>query len=160
MACSTDFALNVLRRHRRLGASALDQSEAARNLRNSFGFKGLLAALTIATICIFWRSVYRVAELSNGWDGPLMKRQDLFIGFEGVMIIVACLVLNVFHPSVCFKEMMDGAGGLGSSKKAKGITMDILGWDNVDKGWVVRCDTWTCLQRLCINMGYYCPFLA
>ena len=117
MACSTDFALNVVRRHRRLGADALDQSEAARNLRNSFGFKGLLAALSIATICIFWRSVYRVAELSNGWDGPLMLRQDLFIGFEGVMIIVACLALNVFHPSICFKEMMDGAGGLGSAKK-------------------------------------------
>jgi len=119
MAVSIDFALNVLRRHRRLGAAAFDQSEAARTLRNSFGFKGLLGALTLATVCIFWRSVYRVAELSEGWSGPLMSRQDLFIGFEGVMIIVACLVLNVFHPSIFFKEMMDGAGGLGGGKKAK-----------------------------------------
>ncbi|KAK0655917.1 RTA1 like protein-domain-containing protein [Cercophora newfieldiana] len=117
MIVSVDFGLNVLRRHRRLGASALDQSDAARNLRNSFGFKGLIGALAIATICIFWRSVFRVAELSNGWDGPLMKRQDLFIGFEGVMIIVACLVLNVFHPSICFKDMMVSEGGFWKKKK-------------------------------------------
>ncbi|KAK5656191.1 hypothetical protein OQA88_4951 [Cercophora sp. LCS_1] len=108
MAVSIDFGLNVLRRRRRLGTEAFDQSEDLVKLRGSFGFKGLLVALALATICIFWRSVYRVAELSEGWDGPLMKRQDLFIGFEGVMIVVACFVLNVFHPSVFFGEMMDG----------------------------------------------------
>lgn len=117
MIVSADFGFNVFRRHRRLGAEALDQSDAARALRNSFGFKGLIAALAIATICIFWRSVFRVAELSEGWSGPLMRRQDLFIGFEGVMIIVACLVLNVFHPSICFKEMMKSEGVVWKRKK-------------------------------------------
>jgi len=120
---SVDFGLNVLRRHRRLGASALDQSDAARTLRNSFRFKGLIGALAIATICIFWRSVFRVAELSDGWSGPLMKRQDLFIGFEGVMIIVACLALNVFHPSLCFKEMMDSEGVFWKRKNKKAMEM-------------------------------------
>ncbi|KAK3943130.1 RTA1-domain-containing protein [Diplogelasinospora grovesii] len=117
MVCALDFGLNVLRRHRRYGADAFDQSATARRVRNSKAFKGLLAALALSTICIFWRSVYRVAELSKGWDGPLMKREDLFIGFEGVMVIVACLVLNVFHPSLCFREMMEGAGGIRSRKK-------------------------------------------
>ncbi|KAK3363455.1 RTA1 like protein-domain-containing protein [Lasiosphaeria hispida] len=117
---TADFGLNVLRRHRKLGAAALEQSETARQVRGSFRFRGLLVALAVATICIFWRSVFRVAELSEGWNGPLTKRQDFFIGFEGVMIAVACLVLNVFHPSVCFSSMMDGAGGLRSKKKTKG----------------------------------------
>ncbi|KAK0729857.1 RTA1 like protein-domain-containing protein [Lasiosphaeris hirsuta] len=120
IAVTADFGLNVLRRQRKLGAAALEQSETARQVRGSLRFRGLLVALAIATVCIFWRSVFRVAELSEGWTGPLMKRQDLFIGFEGVMIAVACVVLNVFHPSVCFATMMDGAGGLGSKKKAKG----------------------------------------
>lgn len=114
-----DFSANARRRYRQLGASAFDQDAAARNLRGSWVFRGFLAALAVATICIFWRCVYRVAELSKGWNGPLMYRQDLFIGFEGVMIIVACLVLNCFHPSLCFKEMMDGKGGLGTKKKAR-----------------------------------------
>jgi hypothetical protein len=132
MIVSSDFALNVYRRHRRMGASALDQSASAVALRSSAAFKGLIAALVIATVCIFWRSVFRVAELSEGWNGPLMKRQDLFIGFEGVMIIVACLVLNVFHPSICFKEMMQsegakwfgrkGAKGEKSGEKGEGVS--------------------------------------
>lgn len=117
-----DFALRVVRRRRALGAEhALDQSATAVATRRSLRFRGFLAALALATVCIFWRSVFRVAELSQGWDGPLMKRQGLFIGFEGVMIIVACLGLNVFHPSFCFKEMMgaEAQGGLGARKRAR-----------------------------------------
>ena len=117
---SADFALNTLRRHRALGAAAFDQNPLLVRIRNSIKFRGFLAALAVATLTIFWRCVYRVAELSRGWDGPLMKRQDLFIGFEGVMIVVACLVLNFFHPAVCFKEMMEGQGGIGSGRKRKG----------------------------------------
>lgn len=118
--CCLDFAIRAYGRYRRLGAAAaFDQDLAAQKLRGSWLFRGFLLALTVATIGIFWRSVYRVAELSKGWSGPLMFRQDLFIGFEGVMIAVACLVLNVFHPSLCFKELMDGKGGIGSKKRAR-----------------------------------------
>lgn len=115
-----DFALRVRRRSRSLGAAAaLDQSAAAVATRRSVRFRGLLAALALATVCIFWRSVYRVAELSGGWDGPLMGDQGMFIGFEGVLIAVACLGLNVFHPSFCFREMMEGEGGIGAKRKAR-----------------------------------------
>ena len=114
---SGDFAFNAWRRHRQLGAEAFDQSEAARRTRSSWLFRGFVGALTLSTICIFWRSVYRVAELSNGWDGPLMKRQGLFIGFEGVMVVIAVVALNIFNPSFCIKNLMEGEGGLGSKKK-------------------------------------------
>ena len=117
IGCGTDFGLQTYRRYSQLGEAAFDQGAAARRIRGSWLFKGFIAALSLSTICIFWRSVYRVAELSGGWTGPLMKRQGLFIGFEGVMVIVAVVVLNVFHPSICIKEMMDGAGGLGSKKQ-------------------------------------------
>lgn len=63
------------------------------------GFYGFLAALSVSTICIFWRCCFRVAELSDGWTGSLMKRQDLFIGMEGAMIVISVLVLNVWHPA-------------------------------------------------------------
>ena len=72
-------------------------------------FKGFLGALALATIGIFWRSVYRVAELAQGWDGALIRRQDLFIAFEGVMVIIAVLALNVFHPAVCFGSKVQKA---------------------------------------------------
>ena len=117
MLCSADFGFNAWRRYKALGDAAFDQSASVRAIRNSKLFKGFLGALTLSTICIFWRCVFRVAELSKGWTGPLMKNQPMFIGFEGVMIVVAVVALNVFHPSVCFKEMMEGEGGFGHKKK-------------------------------------------
>ncbi|KAG9237927.1 putative sphingoid long-chain base transporter RSB1 [Amylocarpus encephaloides] len=119
MILCTDFALRTYRRHKSLGAAAFDQSPAFTSTRNSLKFKGFLVALALATICIFWRSVYRVVELAQGWTGSLIKQQDLFIGFEGVMVVVACLALNVFNPAFAFGSGMEGMGGLGSKRKAR-----------------------------------------
>lgn len=105
-------------RHRELDGASLDPKFPA--LRTSMKFRGFLAALTIATICIFVRSVYRVAELSEGWTGYLIKQQGLFIGLEGVMVLVAVIVLNIFHPAFCFMDGVDGLGGLGSIWGSKG----------------------------------------
>lgn len=63
--------------------------------------------------------MYRVAELAEGWTGSLIKKQWLFVGFEGVMVIVACGVLNIFHPALAFEKGMEGMGGIGSKRKAK-----------------------------------------
>jgi RTA1 like protein len=105
--CSIDFLINTMRRYRKFGDEAFSQHASKVAVRGSWMFKGFVAALSLATICIFWRSVYRIAELSNGWSGPLMYKQDLFIGLEGVLIAVACVALNIFHPNVCFKDMME-----------------------------------------------------
>lgn len=99
----TDFAVRTLRRMRAMGASqALDPTHV--KLRASKLFRAFLAALTLATLCIFVRSVYRVVELGEGWEGALIKNQKLFIGLEGVMVVVAVLVMNLFHPGLCFRE--------------------------------------------------------
>lgn len=108
----------TMRRHRELDGASLDPKFSV--LRSSMKFRGFLAALTIATVCIFVRSVYRVAELSEGWTGYLIKQQGLFIGLEGVMVLVAVIVLNFFHPAFCFMEGVDGLGGLGSMWGSKG----------------------------------------
>jgi hypothetical protein len=112
-----DFALRTFRRYKSMGEDAFDQNPIFIQMRASWKFKGFVCALTLATICIFWRSVYRVAELSEGWTGNLIRHQWLFVGFEGVMVIVACLALNLFNPAFAFKEAMTGFGGLGSKKK-------------------------------------------
>ncbi|EEH10300.1 parasitic phase-specific protein PSP-1 [Histoplasma capsulatum G186AR] len=93
---AVDFAIRTLRRMRSIGVEALDPNHAA--LRSSFAFRSFLVALCLATLFIFIRCVYRIAELSDGWDGPLLKDEPLFIGLESVMIVLAVLVLNAFHP--------------------------------------------------------------
>ena len=97
-----DFLIKTLRRLRAMGDAALDPKHAA--LRGSAKFRVFLVALGLATFCIFIRSIYRVAELSEGWTGALIQNQRLFIGFEGAMVVVAVLVLNAFHPGYCFRE--------------------------------------------------------
>lgn len=118
MILCVDFGLRTHKRYRSMGASAFDQNPVFVKLREGWKFKGFLGALTLATICIFWRSVYRVAELGEGWAGDLIRRQWLFVGFEGVMVIVACAALNIFHPAFMSQEAMTGLGGLGTKKKA------------------------------------------
>lgn len=97
-----DFTIKTLRRMRTMADAACDPTHKA--LRGSAKYRLFLVALGLATFCIFIRSIYRVAELSEGWEGALIKNQHLFIGFEGAMVIVAVLVLNIFHPGYCFRE--------------------------------------------------------
>jgi hypothetical protein len=100
---ATDFAVRTVRRTKQLGSQdALDQTHA--RLRASWAFKGFIIALSFATLCIFTRSVYRVAELSEGWNGHLIKTQKYFIGLEGAIVGTAVLALNAFHPGLCFRE--------------------------------------------------------
>ncbi|KAL8381081.1 hypothetical protein RB595_005390 [Gaeumannomyces hyphopodioides] len=125
ITCALDFFWRVWKQpssagrdSNKIGSVNMHDEHGARvKVRSSLRFKGFLAALALATVCVFWRCVYRVIELAQGWDGPLMARQDLFIGCEGAMIAVACLVLNVFHPALCFGEMLSGDGGLGPRRK-------------------------------------------
>ncbi|RVD83188.1 uncharacterized protein DFL_007587 [Arthrobotrys flagrans] len=77
--------------------------EKQRGLRESRRFKYFLYAMAAATFFIYIRCVYRVAELAKGWDGPLMTNETYFIVLEGTMVILACLVLNFFHPGICFE---------------------------------------------------------
>ena len=119
MILCIDFAVKTWGRYKSMGEVAFDQTPMYKALRGGWRFKGFLTGLTLATICIFWRSVYRCAELGEGWQGALIKRQWLFVGFEGVMVIVACFALNVFNPAFTFKEAMTGLGGIGSKRKLR-----------------------------------------
>ncbi|KAL8841206.1 MAG: hypothetical protein Q9170_000995 [Blastenia crenularia] len=102
MILCVDFAVRTVLRMNRLGEAALDPTHAS--LRRSMKFRAFLIALALATICIFIRSVFRVVELGEGWEGALIKNQTLFIVLEGVMVVIAVLILNLFHRGLCFRE--------------------------------------------------------
>ncbi|KAL8699889.1 MAG: hypothetical protein Q9201_005753 [Fulgogasparrea decipioides] len=102
MLLCTDFAVRTVIRMNRMGEAALNPTHVT--LRRSVKFRAFLVALALSTVCIFIRSVFRVIELGEGWDGALMKNQTLFIVLEGVMVVIAVLVLNAFHPGLCFRE--------------------------------------------------------
>jgi hypothetical protein len=76
-------------------------------------FPGFLAALAIATVCIFIRSVYPVAELSEGWIAHLFREQCLFGGLKEIMVVIAMLALNIPNPVFCFEGNMSIESGFG-----------------------------------------------
>ncbi|CAD6593741.1 MAG: hypothetical protein ASARMPRED_007904 [Alectoria sarmentosa] len=65
-------------------------------------FKIFVAFLSLSITCILIRCAYRIDELSDGYDGPLIHNEPLFIGLEGVMSVLAVYALVVAHPGPVF----------------------------------------------------------
>ena len=61
-----------------------------------------ILALIIATIAIFIRSCFRVAELKGGFDGKLANQEVTFMILEGAMVAIASIALTVAHPGLIF----------------------------------------------------------
>jgi hypothetical protein len=69
----------------------------------------LKLALGVATLLIYIRSVYRVAELSEGFTGSIANQEIPYMFFEPVMISVACICLLAWHPSFVFGDQWQAA---------------------------------------------------
>lgn len=72
--------------------------------------------LGLAILLILARCAYRVAELSEGYQGDLIHDEPLFIGLEGVLIAVAVLALCIGHPGFVF---LPSEKGLKISRKVR-----------------------------------------
>lgn len=59
-----------------------------------------IVAVFLAGVFIFVRSIFRCAELSGGFHGPLANDEVTFMVLEGTMIILACVLLTAFHPGL------------------------------------------------------------
>ncbi|KAL8703806.1 MAG: hypothetical protein Q9201_003021 [Fulgogasparrea decipioides] len=75
----------------------------------SQGFKIFAYFLSLSTLLILIRCIYRIDELSNGYEGPLIHDEGLFIGLEGVMVLVAVYCLMIAHPGPVFEDLDDQA---------------------------------------------------
>jgi hypothetical protein len=104
-----DFALRV-RRNKISGALARTQPPLYESLRSTKGFKFFQWSLFLATILIFVRCIYRVAELWEGFSGHLANDEATFMVFEGPFIIIALTAMTVFHPGRVFDNLWVPAG--------------------------------------------------
>lgn len=64
----------------------------------------------VATVFVFVRCVYRVAELWEGFSGHIANHEASFMVFEGPLIILAVAGMTVFHPGRVFDELWVPAG--------------------------------------------------
>jgi hypothetical protein len=114
MCLAADFVLTVHRRRKQLGDEvALPQEPQLVAIRCSKMFYFFPYALGLSTILIFWRCCYRVAELNQGFTGSVTYNQPLFVGFEGVLMVLSVAALAIFHPAFCISEVMNSSKSLG-----------------------------------------------
>ncbi|KAK1979950.1 RTA1 like protein [Colletotrichum cereale] len=90
-ACSLEFLWRVRKNPEMRNPEFTD-------LVNSKRFKMFLIALFAATAFLFIRTVFRSVELSEGFGGKLANQEVEFMVLDGVMIILACLCLSIWHP--------------------------------------------------------------
>ncbi|KAG6364813.1 hypothetical protein INS49_006417 [Diaporthe citri] len=95
MALWGDF---ILRARKAKLASFARSHELYPELRGTRSFALFRWSLVAATVLIFIRCVYRVAELKDGFSGELANDQTAFMILEGPMIILAVLAMTVCHP--------------------------------------------------------------
>ncbi|KAF2840786.1 putative RTA1 domain protein [Patellaria atrata CBS 101060] len=100
MVLCADFAFKIKRNSRATNAALAD-------VRGTLKWKGFLIALVIATFTIFVRCVFRVAELSEGFDSHLANDEVTYMILEGAMISIASIALTIIHPGVAFAGKWD-----------------------------------------------------
>ncbi|OAQ57606.1 parasitic phase-specific protein PSP-1 [Pochonia chlamydosporia 170] len=59
--------------------------------------------LSLAILLITMRCTYRLAELHDGYSGYMVRDEGLFIGLEGVLILLSVYALMLGHPGPVFK---------------------------------------------------------
>ncbi|MCJ1432217.1 hypothetical protein MMC27_001573 [Xylographa pallens] len=82
-------------------------TSSATTVFNSTRFRLFVSAVAVAFTTIFVRCVFRIAELADGWKSPIMQNEVEFIVFDGVMCLIAVLVLTVFCQGQYFPQMQE-----------------------------------------------------
>lgn len=76
-----------------------------------------VAGLYGATLLILARCAFRCYELKDGYGGDAVADEGLFIGLEGVLVVVAAFALGIGHPG-----LVEGRPGVVGARTEKGST--------------------------------------
>ncbi|TGO77654.1 hypothetical protein BELL_0096g00040 [Botrytis elliptica] len=70
----------------------------------------MLVGLTVATVLILIRSIFRVAELAKGFQSRLANEEIPFMILEGAVMISATTIMTIFHPGLIIKGKWKESG--------------------------------------------------
>lgn len=107
------------------------------DLRRSKMFKAFLWGFSVATIAMITRCGYRVAELAEGFNGPIWANEKEFMILEGAVLGVCITLITGCHPGLGFKgrfreasfamkELTKRWGG----KRGNGLEMELGSYDS------------------------------
>ncbi len=92
-------------------------------LRAGREIKLVAVAIGVSLLVMIIRGIYRTIELAQGWTGFLIRREGYFIALDGVTMVVATVVFNVYNPG----SLLDG------KTKENDVTLDGLERDEGNK---------------------------
>jgi RTA1 like protein len=72
--------------------------------RGRFSWRSLLFALFVTGLAIFVRSIFRVVEYLNGNGGYIQSHEVFAYVFDGVLMLVVMLLMNVFYPGYILRK--------------------------------------------------------
>ncbi|KAL6703141.1 hypothetical protein ACN47E_010203 [Coniothyrium glycines] len=130
-----------VRRSKAYGALRCAQPSLYDELRATRRFRFFQWSLFLATILIFIRCIYRVAELWEGFSGKLANHEVTFMIFEGQLIILAVAAMTVFHPGRVFGTALWVAAGKGFRSTTAAGKFDEGSENLVDRNEMGRHET-------------------
>lgn len=74
-------------------------------IRNSRMTYVYICGIMLSVIFVYIRSVYRIAELSQGWNGYLMETEGYFLILDGLMVAIAIVLSCIFYPAIVLGRM-------------------------------------------------------
>lgn len=81
------------------------KSQTERDLTHSQGWRQrnwatVLLALYVVSALILIRSIFRLIEYKYGFDGYIMTHEVFGYVFDALLMFIAMVVMNVYHPAV------------------------------------------------------------
>lgn len=102
-------------------------------IRSRPRFRFFIFGIFAATLFIFVRSVFRCAELSGGFNGPLANEQITFMVLEGCMIALACILLTIFHPGLVVGGKVWRMSSWKSQKLERDLVLESIPGNDIEK---------------------------
>lgn len=102
------------------------------DLRQKTQFKYYPLIIIAASLLIFIRSAFRLAEFTQARDGDLQDKEYYFLVLDALMVTMAIILLNVFHPGrvVGNVRIKQNRGEEEASEFAEDVDMEMVSYGN------------------------------
>lgn len=102
--------------HFRIVRHPTSKSQSDRELTRGDGWRQrnwitILVGLYLVSILILIRSIFRLVEYRQGYDGYIMTHEVFMYIFDGLLMWLAMVVMNIYHPAEILGDGKGGSGG-------------------------------------------------
>lgn len=91
----------------RLRANKHTITSAQLSVLHDRNFKIFSWGIFVASVAVYIRCIYRIAELAGGWKNKIMQDEISFYVLDGAMVAIAVVALTVAYPGIWWKPVLE-----------------------------------------------------